>query len=129
MNLFDHCVQHLDNLIINGDKKFIFKSPIDIAKRTIEYIKIKEKEKNNFNIIDILKNKEGRFSIYKENTILKRKKVIFNNESISTNCSSPINLSKFINNSNNSQNKNKAEICSNLINTFPNYGKIKWNKI
>ena len=125
LNLFDHCVQHLDNLIINGDKKFIFKSPIDIAKRTIEYIKIKEKEKNNFNIIDILKNKEGRFSIYKENTILKRKKVIFNNESISTNCSSPINLSKFINNSNNSQNKNKAEICSNLINTFSNYRKNK----
>jgi hypothetical protein len=97
--LFDHCIQHLDNLVISGDKKFIFKSPIDISKETIEYVKMKEKEKNNIKFTDLIKGKERIFFKNREDMQYQRKKIRLNNESISTNCSSAVNSSNFINNS------------------------------
>ena len=97
MSIFNQCVQHLDNLVISGDKSFIFKSPMDIIKETIEYVKIKAKEKINIDIF--YKNRES--------TNFKIKKMLFNNESISTNSSSAVNLSNFFNNSTVSSHKNK----------------------
>jgi len=132
LNLFDQCIQHLDNLVISGDKKFIFKSPIDIAKETIEYVKIKGKEKNNIKFTDLIKGKEGIFLKNKEKINYQRKKFRLNNESISTNCSSANNMSKYINNSTYSTSNNKSKInikfqdiyCSNERITYSNYGKI-----
>ena len=132
LNLFDQCIQHLDNLVISGDKKFIFKSPIDIAKETIEYVKIKGKEKNNIKFTDLIKGKEGIFLKNKEKTSYQRKKFKLNNESISTNCSSANNMSNYINNSTYSTSNNKSKInikfqdiyCSNERITYSNYGKI-----
>ena len=132
LNLFDQCIQHLDNLVISGDKKFIFKSPIDIAKETIEYVKIKGKEKNNIKFTDLIKGKEGIFLKNKEKTSYQRKKFRLNNESISTNCSSANNMSNYINNSTYSTSNNKSKInikfqdiyCSNERITYSNYGKI-----
>ena len=109
LNLFNQCVQHLDNLIISGDKKFIFKSPMNIAKETIEYVKIKEKEKINIDIIDLMKKKRGIFYESRETINFKKKKLLYNNESISTNSSSAVNLSNFVNNSINSSYKNKFQ--------------------
>ena len=132
LNLFDQCIQHLDNLVISGDKKFIFKSPIDIAKETIEYVRIKEKKKNNIKFTDLIKGKEGIFLKNKEKTSYQRKKFRLNNESISTNCSSANNMSNYINNSTYSTSNNKSKInikfqdiyCSNERITYSNYGKI-----
>ena len=132
LNLFDQCIQHLDNLVISGDKKFIFKSPIDIAKETIEYVRIKGKEKNNIKFTDLIKGKEGIFLKNKEKTSYQRKKFKLNNESISTNCSSANNMSNYINNSTYSTSNNKSKInikfqdiyCSNERITYSNYGKI-----
>ena len=90
LNLFDKCIQHLDNLIISGDKSFMFKTPLDIAKENIEYVIQKEKEK-------IKINKNYNLAYYKNR--LKTENQIINNESISTNISSN-NVSNFINNSN-----------------------------
>ena len=132
LNLFDQCIQHLDNLVISGDKKFIFKSPINIAKETIEYVRIKGKEKNNIKFTDLIKGKEGIFLKNKEKTSYQRKKFRLNNESISTNCSSANNMSNYINNSTYSTSNNKSKInikfqdiyCSNERITYSNYGKI-----
>ena len=132
LNLFDQCIQHLDNLVISGDKKFIFKSPINIAKETIEYVRIKEKEKNNIKFTDLIKGKEGIFLKNKEKTSYQLKKFKLNNESISTNCSSANNMSNYINNSTYSTSNNKSKInikfqdiyCSNERITYSNYGKI-----
>ena len=132
LNLFDQCIQHLDNLVISGDKKFIFKSPIDIAKETIEYVRIKGKEKNNIKFTDLIKGKEGIFLKNKEKTSYQIKKFKLNNESISTNCSSANNMSNYINNSTYSTSNNKSKInikfqdiyCSNERITYSNYGKI-----
>ena len=132
LNLFDQCIQHLDNLVISGNKKFIFKSPIDIAKETIEYVRIKGKEKNNIKFTDLIKGKEGIFLKNKEKTSYQRKKFKLNNESISTNCSSANNMSNYINNSTYSTSNNKSKInikfqdiyCSNERITYSNYGKI-----
>ena len=132
LNLFDQCIQHLDNLVISGDKKFIFKSPINIAKETIEYVKIKGKEKNNIKFTDLIKGKEGIFLKNKEKTSYQIKKFKLNNESISTNCSSANNMSNYINNSTYSTSNNKSKInikfqdiyCSNERITYSNYGKI-----
>ena len=131
LNLFDHCIQHLDNLVISGDKKFIFKSPIDIAKETIEYVKMKEKEKNNIKFTDLIKGKERIFFKNREDLQYQRKKIRLNNESISTNCSSAVNSSNFINNSiyYTSNNKSKINIkfqdiyCPSERITYSNYGK------
>ena len=131
LNLFDHCIQHLDNLVISGDKKFIFKSPIDIAKETIEYVKMKEKEKNNIKFTDLIKGKERIFFKNREDMQYQRKKIRLNNESISTNCSSAVNSSNFINNSiyYTSNNKSKINIkfqdiyCPSERITYSNYGK------
>ena len=109
LNIFNQCIQHLDNLIISGDKKFIFKSPMNIAKETIEYVKIKEKEKINIDIIDLMKKKRGIFYESRETINFKKKKLLYNNESISTNSSSAVNLSNFVNNSINSSYKNKFQ--------------------
>ena len=90
LNLFDKCIQHLDNLIISGDKSFMFKKPLDIAKEIIEYVIKKEKEKIRF-------NKNYNLAYHKNR--LKTENQGINNESISTNISSN-NVSNFINNSN-----------------------------
>ena len=101
LHLFDKCIQHLDNLIIGGDKSFIFKKPLDIAKENIDYIIKKEKEKFNKNY-NLTYNKNG---LRKENHII-------NNESISTNTSSN-NMSHLINNSINSS-KGKIKLNNKL---------------
>ena len=111
LHLFDKCIQRLDNLIINGDKNFIFKKPLDIAKENIEYVKLKEQEKININ------NNMNMLILSAENklkTEIKNEKKIKNNESISTNTSSN-NMSNFVNNSvyssgNKSTLKNKINI-------------------
>ena len=103
LHLFDKCIQHLDNLIIGGDKSFIFKKPLDIAKENIDYIIKKEKEKIKFNKnYNLTYNKNG---LRKENHII-------NNESISTNTSSN-NMSHLINNSINSS-KGKIKLNNKL---------------
>ena len=116
LNLFDHCIQYLDNLVIYGNKNFIFKSPIDIAKDTIEHVKLRQKEKKNINFIGVLNNKEERYYKYKDKLDMKKKKVKKNNESMSTNSSSAINLSNYINNTFYSNSKNKSFITNNNFN-------------
>jgi len=131
LNLLDQYIQHLDNTVISGDKKFIFKCPIDIAKETIEFIKKKEKQKININVLDIIKVKEVPFSKNNEKSNFIMKKIILNNESISTNCSSAVNISNLINNSIYSSSKNKSQINNKFQNIFysseriiySNYGK------
>lgn len=96
LNLFDKCIQHLDNLIINGDKNFIYKKPIDIAEESIKYIKIKEKEKINIHMNDVIKKYQ---CIFGKNTTIKTHKILRSNASISTYTSSNNNKSNIINNS------------------------------
>ena len=103
LHLFDKCIQHLDNLIIGGDKSFIFKKPLDIAKENIDYIIKKEKEKKKFN-----KN----YNLTYNKNRLKKENHIINNESISTNTSSN-NMSHLINNSINSS-KGKVKLNNKL---------------
>ena len=131
LNLFEQCIQHLDNIVISGDKKFIFKSPIDIAKETIECIKIKEKEKININVLEQIKGTKGLFSKNNEKLNLRMKKNIHNNETISTNCSSGVNLSNLLNNSIYFSSKKKSKIdgefqeyyCQTDRISYSNYGK------
>ena len=103
LHLFDKCIQHLDNLIIGGDKSFIFKKPLDIAKENIDYIIKKEKEKKKFN-----KN----YNLTYNKNRLRKENHIINNESISTNTSSN-NMSHLINNSINSS-KGKIKLNNKL---------------
>lgn len=103
LHLFDKCIQHLDNLIIGGDKSFIFKKPLDIAKENIDYIIKKEKEKKKFN-----KN----YNLTYNKNRLRKENHIINNESISTNTSSN-NMSHLINNSINSS-KGKIKLNDKL---------------
>ena len=103
LHLFDKCIQHLDNLIIGGDKSFIFKKPLDIAKENIDYIIKKEKEKIKFN-----KN----YNLTYNKNRLRKENHIINNESISTNTSSN-NMSHLINNSINSS-KGKIKLNNKL---------------
>lgn len=103
LHLFDKCIQHLDNLIIGGDKSFIFKKPLDIAKENIDYIIKKEKEKKKFN-----KN----YNLTYNKNRLRKENHIINNESISTNTSSN-NMSYIINNSINSS-KGKVKLNNKL---------------
>jgi hypothetical protein len=113
LHLFDKCIQHLDNLIINGDKNFIFKKPLDIAKENIEYVKMKEKEKININnnMNNLILSVEKKLK-----TDLKKEKKIKNNESISTNTSSN-NMSNYINNSIFSSG-NKSNFKNKMLNKF-----------
>ena len=131
LHLFDKCIQRLDNLIINGDKNFIFKKPLHIAKENIEYVKIKEQEKININ------NNMNKLLLSAKNELkiqLKSEKKIKNNESISTNTSSN-NMSNFANNSvyssgNKSNLTNKINIFkSGERNTHSNFGSNKKNEI
>ena len=101
LHLFDKCIQHLDNLIIGGDKSFIFKKPLDIAKENIDYIIKKEKEKFNKN-----------YNLTYNKNRLRKENHIINNESISTNTSSN-NMSHLINNSINSS-KGKIKLNNKL---------------
>lgn len=103
LHLFDKCIQHLDNLIIGGDKSFIFKKPLDIAKENIDYIIKKEKEKIKLN-----KN----YNLTYSKNGLRKENHIINNESISTNTSSN-NMSHLINNSINSS-KGKVKLNNKL---------------
>ena len=103
LHLFDKCIQHLDNLIIGGDKSFIYKKPLDIAKENIDYIIKKEKEKKKFN-----KN----YNLTYNKNRLRKENHIINNESISTNTSSN-NMSHLINNSINSS-KGKIKLNNKL---------------
>ena len=103
LHLFDKCIQHLDNLIIGGDKSFIFKKPLDIAKENIDYIIKKEKEKIKLN-----KN----YNLTYSKNGLRKENHIINNESISTNTSSN-NMSHLINNSINSS-KGKIKLNNKL---------------
>ena len=128
LNLFDKCIQHLDNLIISGDKSFMFKAPLDIAKETIEYVIKREKEKMKFNKNYNMTHHKNRIKI--ENQLI-------NNESISTNISSN-NVSNIINNSIHSSNKkltlnNKLKEISNskklIIDIEPNQQLEKNNDL
>ena len=103
LHLFDKCIQHLDNLIIGGDKSFIYKKPLDIAKENIDYIIKKEKEKIKLN-----KN----YNLTYSKNGLRKENHIINNESISTNTSSN-NMSHLINNSINSS-KGKVKLNNKL---------------
>ena len=103
LHLFEKCIQHLDNLIIGGDKSFIYKKPLDIAKENIDYIIKKEKEKIKLN-----KN----YNLTYSKNGLRKENHIINNESISTNTSSN-NMSHLINNSINSS-KGKIKLNNKL---------------
>ena len=56
-----------------------------------------------------MKKKKGIFYESRETINFKKKKLLYNNESISTNSSSAVNLSNFVNNSINSSYKNKFQ--------------------
>ena len=109
--LLDYCINELDNIIFQGAKKYVFKRPIDIAKESIEKSKFKENQRkcvNNINDKKIYNNSKG-LCIYKNNTNklnIKSKKVLPNNESISTNASSTANVSNY------SYNSDKYIYCS-----------------
>ena len=89
--LLDYCIQELDNIIFLGAQKYVFKRPIDIAKESIEKAKFKEKQRKNINnnINEKKIENNSKFNYYNK----KPKKVLPNNESISTNASSTANIS------------------------------------
>ena len=98
--LLDYCIQELDNIIFLGAQKYVFKRPIDIAKESIEKAKFKEKQRkninNNINEKTIENNSKGRYNNNKNtNKNPKPKRVLPNNESISTNASSTANISNY----------------------------------
>ena len=95
--LLDYCIQELDSIIFLGEQKYVFKRPIDIAKESIEKAIFKERQRkninNNINEKKIENNSKGKTNKNTNKISLKPKKVLPNNESISTNASSTANIS------------------------------------